>query len=236
MMRTLGVNSLVTQTRSERHPVKTSISPAALIVLAGIQRHTYHDSEKARRRTSASAERSGVSSFADAAHDLVFRQHGELVNSDRRSYVQTSIPPLAEGEVEFRISLLGGNGRSDEIVVSGIEKNYGWTHFAARRLVKFDPNQDYFTRSKGSHLKGHGSTARKQSPQERKPIQTDAALPRAIDFLPHLRPTPVQPQPSLQAELATQFQAEPQSDRLVLSLPESRQFSSRFFLAISSHV
>jgi hypothetical protein len=54
--------------------------------------------------------------------------------------------PLAEGKIEVRISLLRSDRRSNEVIVSGVEKNYGWAHFAARRVVKVDPNQNDFTR------------------------------------------------------------------------------------------
>lgn len=140
-----------------------------------------------------------------------------------------SLPPLVKGNVELGISKVRGDGRRDEVVVSRIEKNHGRPNFAAGRLVKVDPNQNDFTQSKGRRSKCHGSVVRKPSRRERRQIRTAVVLLDAMHFPPRIRPTLVQPQPFHRVEPAMRSQAERQSDRLMLSLREIRQFSLCFF-------
>jgi hypothetical protein len=47
------------------------------------------------------------------------------------------------------MSGLRGDGRSDEVVVLRVKKNYSRAHFAAGRLMEVDPNQDDLTGSEG---------------------------------------------------------------------------------------
>jgi hypothetical protein len=83
--------------------------------------------------------------FAEAPYYLIFRQHGELVNSDSGGHVQTSLPPMLKGEIEIRFSWLRRDGRRDEIVISRVEENYSRAHFAAGPLMEVNPYQDDFT-------------------------------------------------------------------------------------------
>jgi hypothetical protein len=71
------------------------------------------------------------------------------VNSDRGSYVQAGLSPQLKSKVELSMSGLRGDGRSDEVIVCRIKKNYGWAHLGAGRLMKVDPNQDNLTGSEG---------------------------------------------------------------------------------------
>ena len=77
-------------------------------------------------------------------------QHGQLVNANvSRLY---SIAPLVSRDIEVRGSGTGGDGSGNEIIVARIEQHHGLTQFAARRLMKLDPNQDDFTRVEASWI------------------------------------------------------------------------------------
>jgi hypothetical protein len=70
------------------------------------------------------------------------------MDSDCRGNVQAGLSPFVDGKIELRTSRVGCNRRAHEVIVSGVEENYSWAHFATDGLVKVDPNQDHFTKPK----------------------------------------------------------------------------------------
>jgi hypothetical protein len=59
---------------------------------------------------------------------------------------------LVSRDIEVRGSGTAGDGSGNEIIVARIEQHHGLTQFAARRLMKLDPNQDDFTRVEASWI------------------------------------------------------------------------------------
>jgi hypothetical protein len=52
---------------------------------------------------------------------------------------------VANREIERRIPETGGNGCSNQVIISRIEQDYCRTQFAAGRLVEVDPNENDLT-------------------------------------------------------------------------------------------
>lgn len=75
-------------------------------------------------------------------NDSALRQHSEFVNADEGSHIQPRHLPLLDREVIFREPWPRGDGRCHEIVVFGVQKNNGRTHFPARGLVKLHPQEN----------------------------------------------------------------------------------------------
>src|SRR5450759_3430579 len=122
--------------------------------------------------------------------------------------VQAGLAPLVNRDIEVGSPEMGGDGSGNEIIVSRVKENRGWTQFAARRLLEVDPDEDDLTGSKG-----HGSTVRRLRRRQRMPPQTAAVRPRARRRRLRKCPTGVQPESVPRAEAAMRFQAERQSNR-----------------------
>lgn len=143
---------------------------------------------------------------------------------------QSRAAPLCERNIKICPSLLGGDRRCHEVIVSGVEQNYSRANFTPSGLVKSDPNQDRFTGLKRHHL----SVLRRRRPHPRMPPQTFARR-RATRPRHPPRPTAGQLRVFPRSGFVMQYQAAPRFVRSTRFLLENPPSSRKFIPRLQSY-